>query len=87
MAGVRKRTGRATEQPVPVAPDGWVVANPRGIPAGVPLISWRAGTEDEQHWYEGDAFEAPVGLNPARLQAGGFIVPVTADAAEEVAGE
>ncbi len=62
MAGVKRGRRKAAA--------GWTVANPRGIPAGIPVIRWA-----DRAWYEGDAFEAPDGLDPARLIAQGYLVP------------
>lgn len=51
---------------------GWVVANPRGIPAGRYIL--RNG---ERRWFEGDAYDGPV---TDRLVADRFIVPSPAGA-------
>jgi hypothetical protein len=47
----------------------YVVGNPRDLPEGVPMISWR-----EYTWYEGDEFQAPDGLKFQRLIDQGYLL-------------
>ena len=47
------------------------VANPNGIPPGVPILSWR-----ESNWYEGDILEPPPGMSIERVLREGYIVEV-----------
>ena len=56
-----------------VVPDGsYVVANPRGLPRGIPIISWQ-----DKEWFEGDEFAVPSGLSNLKfLVAGGYISEV-----------
>ena len=48
------------------------VLNPKNIPKGIPILSWR-----EFNWYEGDIFSCPEGMSVERILAQGFVEEVT----------
>ena len=53
----------------------YVVANPRGIPAGRYILHARVGDED-RYWFEGDDYDGPV---TDRFVNERFIVPKEAN--------
>ena len=59
-------------------PAGYTVLNPRGIPAGHPIIKFHVCDEeredmddhfgcDEQRWFAGDSFDPPAGFGLERF--------------------
>lgn len=48
------------------------VLNPKNIPAGIPLLSWR-----DFNWFEGDTFTCPEGMNIERVLAQGYVQEIT----------
>ena len=59
----------------------YIVRNPRGIPKGIVILSWRPqGKPDEtQDWYEGDTFIPPDGMDATDVEdwlESGFIEEV-----------
>lgn len=51
----------------------YVVANPRGIPAELPVFRQRQPDGDVRGWFEGDAYD---GDSPAEPLRRGFLVEV-----------
>jgi len=54
----------------------YIVQNPRGVPAGVPIISWSDGTIHTD-WLEGDEFIKPTKMASASVKdfiAGALLV-------------
>ena len=47
------------------------VLNPKSIPQGIPILSWK-----DFNWYEGDVFECPQGMKVERILAGGYVMEV-----------
>lgn len=57
----------------------YVVANPRGIPAGIPILAVRRAGEEKQ-WYEGDTIAPADAFSPEGwrdLLAQGLVREVT----------